>query len=291
MSVIESTGVVKRYGSKSVLNGFSLQVEPGEVCALAGPNGSGKTTFLRLVLGLAKHGGGQLRVLGAAPGVAHRRINYLCEDEAVYPHLSAADNLRVALLARGEEPRRELIGRTLDQLALGHTGRRRAGAFSLGMKRRLQFAMTSLVHGADLYILDEPTNGLDINGLLWLKGFLGELRERGAAVLLTTHALDDLQDSVTHLAILREGRVASKEAVAEGQLPPGEIQIEVGDEDVDALRRAFPRAIHAGRSAVISGLDLATVFHVLAANQIAPVRVDASRHSLSRRYLDALSEE
>lgn len=212
--MIDCSDVTKRYGARTVLDGLSLQVRAGEVCALAGPNGAGKTTFLRLVLGLAKPTGGHLRVLGAGPGVAHRRINYLSEDEAIYPHLSAADNLRVALLARGElAPKREVIQQTLETVALGQTGRKRARSFSLGMKRRLQLAMTSLVHEADLYILDEPTNGLDINGMLWFRQLLGDLKDRGAAVLLTTHSLDDLQDAVTHFAILSDGRIARKQAV------------------------------------------------------------------------------
>ncbi len=292
MAVIDSSGVVKRYGARTVLDRFSLQVEPGEVCALAGPNGSGKSTFLRLVLGLARPDDGHLQVLGAKPGVAHRRINYLSEDEAIYPHLSATDNLSVAVLARGEPaPKREFVQQTLDLLALGRLGKKRAGSFSLGMKRRLQLAMTSLVHRADLYLLDEPTNGLDVKGLLWLKQFLGELKDRGASVLLATHALDELQDAVTHFAVLRDGRIVSKQPVEADQLLPSDLRIAVDQTDIERLRHAFPRATFVGNSALVSKIDVADVYRLLAASQIIPLRVDAVRPTLSQRYLDAFKDE
>lgn len=292
MTVIDGSDVTKRYGAKRVLNGLSLQVEAGEVCALAGRNGAGKTTFLRLVLGLARPTGGHLRVLGAEPGAAHRRINYLSEDEAVYPHLSAADNIRVSLLARGEAaPKRKAVQQTLDTLALGQTGNKRARSFSLGMKRRLQLAMSSLVHEADLYILDEPTNGLDINGLLWFRDFLGDLKDRGAAVLLATHSLDELQDAVTHFAVLSDGRIAAKQAITPGEMRRGEVRIEVDQADIGNLRRVFPQATVTGNSAVIPGIDPAEVYRRLAANQIVPLAVDVRRQALSQMYLEALRDE
>jgi ABC-type multidrug transport system ATPase subunit len=290
--VIDGSDVIKRYGAKTVLNGLSLQVEAGEVCALAGRNGAGKTTFLRLVLGLARPTGGHLRVLGTVPGVAHRRINYLSEDEAVYPHLSAADNIRVAVLARGAPaPKREVIQQTLDTLALGQTGNKPARSFSLGMKRRLQLAMTSLVHEADLYILDEPTNGLDINGLLWFRSFLGDLKDRGAAVLLATHSLDELQDEVTHFAILNDGRIAAKQTIAVGEVQRGDIRIDVDTADIGNVQRVFPQATLTGNSALVPGLDPAEVYRLLAANQIVPLAVDVRRRALSQLYLEALKDE
>lgn len=292
MTLIDCSDVTKRYGSRTVLNRLSLEVGAGEVCALAGPNGAGKTTLLRLVLGLAKPTGGRLRVLGAEPGVAHRRINYLSEDEAIYPHLSATDNIRVALLARGElAPKRELIRETLDTVALGQAGNKRARSFSLGMKRRLQLAMTSLVHEADLYILDEPTNGLDINGLLWFRRLLGDLRDRGAAVLLATHSLDELQDAVTHFAILSDGCVAEKHAVKAAEMRRPDICIEVDEADVGNLRRVFPQATFTGTSAVVAGIDPAEVYRLLAANQVVPLAVEVRRQALSQMYLEALKDE
>lgn len=292
MTLIDCREVTRRYGARTVLNGLSLQVGAGEVCALAGRNGAGKTTLLRLVLGLAKPTGGQLRVLGAEPGVEHRRINYLSEDEAIYPHLSAADNIRVALLARGEPaPGREVIQDALDTVVLGQTGDKRARSFSLGMKRRLQLAMAALVHEADLYILDEPTNGLDLNGLLWFRRLLGELRDRGAGVLLATHSLDELQEAVTHFAILNDGRIAEKQAVRIDEGRRGDLRIEADEADMDALRQVFPRATFTGNSAVVTGIEPAEVYRLLAANQVVPLAVEVRRQSLSQMYLEALKDE
>ncbi|MCL2735910.1 MAG: ABC transporter ATP-binding protein [Propionibacteriaceae bacterium] len=289
MPVIDSSDVVKRYGRKTVLSGFSFQVDAGDVCALAGPNGAGKTTFLRLALGLARPTGGTLKVLGVDPGLARRRINYLSEDEAIYPHLSAADNIRVSVLARGEPaPTKDAIYTILDSVALSHAGRQSAGKFSLGMKRRLQLAMTSLVHKADLYILDEPTNGLDINGLLWFKRLLSDLKGRGACVLIATHALDVLEDAVTSFAVLRDGRVVSRQAVSARQALPSEIHVTVAAADVERLRRVFPQAAMSGTSASITGVTLAELYRLLALNEIIPLGIDSIRHSLSQVYLDAI---
>lgn len=292
MNIIDSTDVVKRFGTKTVLDGFSLNIGSGEICALAGPNGSGKTTFLRLVLGLSRPSAGVISVLGALPGLNRRRVNYLSEDEAIYPHLGAADNIRVSALARGlPAPSRAEIGAVLELVSLERTGRKASRHFSLGMKRRLQFAMCALVHDADLYVLDEPTNGLDINGLLWLKDFFQTLKDKGASVLVATHALDDLQGSITHFAILKDGRLASKTPVhSRSQASAGGIHVKVNERDVEGMRTLFPGAHWSGTTAIITDVDSVALFRALAEHAIVPLSVDTSNPSLSEFYLHSIQE-
>jgi len=204
--------VRKSYGAKSVLTGLDLSVVPGDICAVLGRNGAGKTTLLKILLGLAPANSGEIRVYGETPGRANSRIAYLCENIALYPHLSARDNLRVAALAGGlPDPAKNDIGETLERVDLAAAGAKPARSFSLGMKRRLQLAMALLIKPADLMILDEPTNGLDVDGLLWLKQLLRDLRREGLSVLVASHAMAEMQDIVTSYAILSDGVIKARE--------------------------------------------------------------------------------
>ncbi|MFV0406940.1 MAG: ABC transporter ATP-binding protein [Propioniciclava sp.] len=196
----------KSYKHLTVLAGVELTLHDGEVCALLGRNGAGKSTFIRILLGLAFADSGRAEILGSRPGTQHSRVAFLSENLAIYPYLTAIDNLRVAALSAGRPaPTRTQAAEMLDRVALVDVRRKRAGTFSLGMKRRLQLAMATLSRRADFLILDEPTNGLDVHGLHAFKEFLTEERARGTTVLMASHALLELQEVITSYAVLEQG--------------------------------------------------------------------------------------
>jgi ABC-2 type transport system ATP-binding protein len=207
-SLISCSDLTKRYGRKTVFSGLGLSIPAGGVCALLGRNGAGKTTLLRLALGLARPTSGQISLLGRRPGSANSLVGFMGENVAIYPHLSAVDNLRVAFNSAGlRPPPASSLLELLERVSLSTTGRKPAGGFSLGMKRRLQLATATMVRPVDLLLLDEPTNGLDLDGVTWLRQFVAAAPARGTSVIVSSHDLATLQPLVTHVSILHEGSV------------------------------------------------------------------------------------
>ncbi|MDR2896496.1 MAG: ABC transporter ATP-binding protein [Propionibacteriaceae bacterium] len=209
MDAISVKNVCKRYGRKLVLDGVSWRVAPGEVVALAAPNGAGKTTLLRIVLGLAKAQSGVIDVFGVKPGMARSRVGFLGEQEAVFPRLTILENLQVSRLARGlSRLSRSCVDELLEPAGL-HALKGPAGSLSMGMKRRLQLVMAAQTSPIDLLIMDEPTNGLDLDGIAWLRGIVEDQRRVGGAVALTTHSLLDLTPVINRIDVLQAGRIAA----------------------------------------------------------------------------------
>jgi ABC-2 type transport system ATP-binding protein len=205
--------VVKRYGEKVALDGVSLAIQPGQVTALLGPNGAGKTTAISLLLGLARADAGEVRVLGGPPHelAVRRRLGVMLQSAAL------PDTLRVGELLRlvcGYYPR----PRPLDDVAAlaGLTPLLRVpyAKLSGGQQRRVQFAL-AICGNPELVFLDEPTTGLDIEAREALWGVVRELTARGAAVLLTTHYLEEAEALAQRVAVLVRGRIVSEGTVDE----------------------------------------------------------------------------
>ena len=209
MSCLQTRQLVHRYRDDLVLDGIDLDVPAGSIYGFLGPNGAGKTTTLRLLLGLLACEGGEIRVFGRRlqddrRGLL-RRIGSMIESPSFYEHLTARENL--LLLQRIHRCPQARIDEVLELVGLAGTGRKRAGLFSLGMKQRLGIAI-ALLHGPELLILDEPTNGLDPNGIVEMRALLQRLnRERGMTLLVSSHLLAEVERLVTHLGILHRGRL------------------------------------------------------------------------------------
>ena len=212
MTALEIRGAVKRRDGRETVAGVDLAVAPGERVALLGHNGAGKTTLLRLILGLTPLDGGDIRVLGHAPGslAVRRRTAYLPESVAFHRALSGREQLRHFARLKGVA-RREADD-LLARVGLEAEGNRRISAYSKGMRQRLGLAQ-ALLGRPGLVLLDEPTSGLDPIARWEFYGLINELARDGAAVLLSSHALTELEAETDRVAILREGRL-----VAEGDL-------------------------------------------------------------------------
>ena len=192
------------------VRGISFAVPAGQVFGLLGPNGSGNSTTIKMVLGRLFPTAGRLEVLGAAPrSVAVKsRIGYLPEESYLYPHLTPVETLTfyARLFRLPAAQARERIDQLLDMIGLAHARHRPVGEFSKGMARRIGLAQ-ALLNDPDLVILDEPTAGLDPQGTRQVKDLLLALAARGKTVLLTSHLLADVEDVCQQVAILFNGRI------------------------------------------------------------------------------------
>ena len=210
MYCLETTGLSFSYSKADpVLDELSLQVPVGSIYGFLGPNGAGKTTTLRLVLGLLRKQQGTISIFGKCFD-AHRieilkKIGSLIESPSLYEHLTASENLCVLQKIYGVPKTR--IAEVLGLVGLSHTRSKKVGQFSLGMKQRLSIA-AAVLHQPAVLILDEPTNGLDPNGILEVRDLLKTLnRESGTTIVISSHILAEIEKLVTHVAIIHKGRM------------------------------------------------------------------------------------
>lgn len=196
--------------SEAVLKNINLQVPKGSIYGFLGPNGAGKTTTLRLLLGLLKNQQGDIRIFNKdfhkhRIGIL-RNIGSLIESPSLYSHLTAHENLR--LQQKLYQCPAERITEVLQIVGLSNTARKKASQFSLGMKQRLSIAI-ALLHHPDLLILDEPTNGLDPNGIIEIRDLLKKLNaDQGISIIISSHLLSEIEKLVTHVGIISKGSMA-----------------------------------------------------------------------------------
>jgi ABC-2 type transport system ATP-binding protein len=211
--VVELRGLFKRFAEARAVDGIDLDIPAGGVYGFLGPNGAGKTTTIRIMAGLLWPSRGAVRIFGerVVPGApVLQRIGCLIERPALYPWLTATDNLRVFGTMRGlpSAALPGIVAEALDRVGLSPVARRRAGGFSTGMRQRLALA-TAFLGDPELVILDEPTNGLDPNGVVDVRRLIGSLASEGTTIILSSHVLPEVEQLCDRLAILRDGRVAA----------------------------------------------------------------------------------
>jgi ABC-2 type transport system ATP-binding protein len=214
--MIEVRGLTKRYGDRTVVDDVSFTCRPGTVTGFLGPNGAGKSTTLRMVCGPAAPSAGTATVLGRPyrqlrnPG---RRVGVLLDASAQHPGRTGREVLTLAALTMGVDPRRvpELLERVgLDERA----ARRRVRAYSLGMRQRLGIAL-ALLGDPEVLILDEPANGLDPEGIAWMRRLLRSFADRGGTVLLSSHLLAEVEAIADRVVVIHTGRVVADQDIAE----------------------------------------------------------------------------
>lgn len=202
-TVLEINGLSKSYGGLRALHDFSLNISRGEICGILGPNGSGKTTTLGILLDIIKADDGEFRWFGQRPTSAlRRRVGALLEAPAFYPYLSGVSNLRVLADIKGCGYGQ--IDALLDLVGLSNRKKSKFRTYSLGMKQRLAIA-AALLGDPEVLILDEPTNGLDPKGIADIRKLITEIGNQGITILLASHLLDEVQKVCTHVVILDKG--------------------------------------------------------------------------------------
>jgi ABC-2 type transport system ATP-binding protein len=206
-SAISVTDLTKTYGAQTALSHATFDVPVGAVCGFVGPNGSGKTTTIRMLLGLISPSAGTGKVLGSSISEPEHYLPYvgaLIEGPAFYPALSGRENLNV-LATLGKFPK-ERVGQLLETVGLGSRGDSKFKTYSLGMKQRLGIA-AALLPNPKLLILDEPTNGLDPSGIHEIRTLLRDLAQAGTTVFVSSHLLSEIEMICDYLVMLRSGNV------------------------------------------------------------------------------------
>jgi ABC-2 type transport system ATP-binding protein len=213
--MIEARGLSKRYGSTVAVEELSFEVLPGRVTGFLGPNGSGKSTTMRLLLGLDAPDAGQARIGGRRYRDLNwplREVGALLEAKAFHPGRSAHAHLS-ALAASNEIPRSR-VEEVLGIVGLEAAARRRAGGFSLGMAQRLGIA-AALLGNPGVLLLDEPVNGLDPEGIRWIRTLLRSLAAQGRTVFVSSHLISEMALTADHLVVIGQGRLLADTSVAE----------------------------------------------------------------------------
>ena len=213
--MIEASGLTKRYGQTAAVSDLTFTVQPGRVTGFLGPNGSGKSTTMRLIMGLARPDAGRATIGGRNYLDLHwplREVGALLEARSFHPGRSAYAHL-AALAAGGGIPRRR-VDEMLGLVGLADASRRRAGTFSLGMTQRLGLAAALLGDPAVL-LLDEPVNGLDPDGIRWLRSLLQSLAAQGRTVLVSSHLISEMAVTADHLLVVGHGRLLADASVSE----------------------------------------------------------------------------
>ncbi len=279
--MIEVHGLTKRFGATLAVDELSFSVLPGRVTGFVGPNGAGKSTTMRVILGLDAPDAGDALVGGrpyAALASPLREVGALLDAGAVHPGLRAADHL--LWLARSNGLPASRVDAVLDLVGLTSVARRRVGGFSLGMRQRLGIA-AALLGDPPLLLFDEPVNGLDPEGIRWIRGFMRALAGEGRTVLVSSHLMSELEDTADHLIVIGRGRLIADTGVRELLAAAADHHV-----TVRSPRAAEVMTLLAGAGATVSS-DGRDALHVtgLPAERIADLAADRGLrlHELSPR--------
>jgi ABC-2 type transport system ATP-binding protein len=292
---IEVRSLTKRFGAVTAVDGVSFDVEPGRVTGFLGPNGAGKTTTLRMILGLAHPTSGTATIDGRpyrALSDPAGTVGAVLERSGFHPGRRARDHLRaVARAARIPESRAD---ETLEVVALQNAGHRRAGGYSLGMRQRLALA-TALLGEPRILILDEPANGLDPQGIRWLRDFMRWYASQGRTVLVSSHVLAEMAQTADAAIVIARGRVVAQGPIAELLAGRGGT-VEVrspGAEQLDAALRSrgFGVERSGDHTLVVTGADVAAVGDLALSEGVAIHGLRERAASLEDFFFELTGEE
>jgi len=286
----------KRFGATTALDGMSFDVRPGLVTGFVGPNGAGKSTTMRVILGLDAADEGSALVAGKP----YRNLPYpmrvlgsLLDAAALQPSRSARNHLLWLAYSQGLPASR--VDTVIEEAGLQDVARRRAGGFSLGMRQRLGLA-AAMLGDPQALMLDEPFNGLDPEGIAWMRGFLRSLARQGRAILVSSHLMSELQDTADHLVVVGRGAVVADTSVAE--------LLAAASGDRVTLRTAHPAqaaavleragggiVAGAGDSLTVTGLTSEAVISLLSSGGVPFTEIAGHRATLEQAYLDLTREQ
>jgi ABC-2 type transport system ATP-binding protein len=290
-STVEINAVRKRFGDTLALDGLTFTVAPGSVTGFVGPNGAGKSTTMRVILGLDAVDEGSA-LIGGRPYAKLRQplshVGSLLDAGALQPGRSARNHLLWLARSQGLSARR--VDQVIEHAGLGSVARRKAGGLSLGMRQRLGLAAAMLSDPAIL-ILDEPFNGMDPEGIVWMRGFLRSLAAEGRAVLVSSHLMSELEDTANHLVVIGRGKLIADTSVADliAAASAGRVTVrtQARSEAMDALARAGATVAANGPDALtVSGLSSERIVEVLGRSGAAFSEVAMHRSTLEEAYME-----
>jgi ABC-type multidrug transport system ATPase subunit len=291
--MITTRALTKRYGRLTAVDAVDLDVRAGDRYGLLGPNGSGKTTLVRMILGLVFATSGSIEVMGLPiprrTGEVLARVGALVEGPGAYGHLSGRANLSYLDAAgpgrRGRRDRRSRVERALERVGLGGIDDRPVRAYSLGMRQRLGLA-AALMREPDLLVLDEPTNGLDPQGIREIRELLAELNEGGTTILLCSHLLNEVEELCTRVGVMDQGRLVLQENMEDVRSPTGRVVVLSPDADkvVGMLDGQVER--REGESLLIRTPDAAALNARLVGAGLRVAEIRGQRRSLEEVVLE-----
>jgi ABC-2 type transport system ATP-binding protein len=285
------SGLRKRFGSTLALDGMTFTVSPGQVTGFVGPNGAGKSTTMRVVLGLDAPDAGHA-LIGGRPYASLRRpltrVGALLDAAALQPSRTARNHLLWLAHSQGLGARR--VDEVIAQAGLGKAARRKAGGYSLGMRQRLGIAAAQL-GDPPVLMLDEPFNGMDPEGIVWMRGFLAALAAEGRAVLVSSHLMSELQEVAGHLVIVGRGTVIADTSIADLLASVSAARVTVrtsarGDAMTVLSNAGAEVADLGGGILTVSGLPAERITALLGAGNVPFSEVSAHRATLEEAYME-----
>ncbi|MGW5051185.1 ABC transporter ATP-binding protein [Actinokineospora sp. NPDC004072] len=287
--MIEARGLSKRYGKTLAVDNLSFSVTPGRVTGFLGPNGAGKSTTMRMILGLDTPTGGTALIDGKRYAeLKHplRMVGALLDAKWVHPNRSARGHLR--WLAKSNQLPAKRVDEVLDLVGLGAVANKRAGGFSLGMSQRLGIA-GALLGDPQVLLFDEPVNGLDPEGILWIRKFMHRLADEGRTVFVSSHLLSEMALTAQDLIVIGRGRLIAHSSTEDFVAAATENTVRVRSPQLPVLRGALGRTgvslRDEGDSLVVSGMDSADIGELAAANGVVLHELSPQRGSLEEAFM------
>lgn len=293
---IEVDGLRKRFGSTVALDGLSFTVAAGQVTGFVGPNGAGKSTTMRIILGLDAADEGSATI-GGHPYVSLRHplshVGSLLDAAALHPARSGRNHLLWLAHSQGLGGKR--VDEVIEQAGLRAMARRKSGGYSLGMRQRLGLA-AALLGDPAVVMLDEPFNGLDPEGIVWMRGFLRALAGEGRAVLVSSHLMSELQDTAAHLVVIGRGRLVADSSVAElvASASAGRVTLRTvaRTDAMNVLAHAGATVAATDRDTLtVSGLESGQVVALLSEAAVPFTEISAHRATLEQAYMELTRDQ
>jgi ABC-2 type transport system ATP-binding protein len=290
-ATIEVAGLSKRFGQTMALDQLSFTVTPGQVTGFVGPNGAGKSTTMRVILGLDAADAGHALIGGRSYRSLRHPLSHvgaLLDASALQPSRTGRNHLLWMAHSQGLTAAR--VDEVIELVGLETVARCKAGGYSLGMRQRLGIA-AALLGDPPVLMLDEPINGLDPEGIVWMRGFLRALAAEGRAVLVSSHLMSELQDTADHLIVIGRGRLIADVSVADllAAAADGRVTLRTSarSEAMTALARAGATVAASDRDTLtVSGLAAERVVAVLGENAVPFSEVAPHRATLEEAYME-----
>ena len=293
--MIEAIDLTKRYGATTAVDGLSFTVPPGQVTGFLGPNGAGKSTTMRLILGLDAPSAGTVTVNGRPYGRYRRplfEVGALLDAKAVHSGRSAHNHLRALALSNGIPDSR--VRTVLEQVGLGKVARKRAGGFSLGMAQRLGIA-AALLGDPPVLMFDEPVNGLDPEGVHWIRTLLRTLAAEGRTVFLSSHLMSEMALTADRLIVIGRGRLIADTTVADFLNSGTGNHIRVRTPQADALARLLTeRGAEVERQGTdtfrVTGATAGQIGDLARTHEMTLLELSEQQASLEQRYMELTAD-